>query len=106
MDDLLKCKYAPVIAGVKFQCAGNYGHSGPHTFHNEAPDFDCIQQRLDTGGWIPVAERFPEEGEEVLVAYVAWGLNTGISHRCGSEWDGIDDEVTHWQPLPALPKEK
>lgn len=54
-DELRACPFCPTLAGVRFQCAGIYGHAGPHTFHNEAPDFDRITAALaekDGGGWM------------------------------------------------------
>ena len=55
--------------------------------------------------WIPVEERMPEENVQVLcidsqnvqmIACFGWG-----------EWwhPDIDAPITHWMPLPELPKE-
>ena len=55
--------------------------------------------------WIPVTERLPEQGQEVIVydggvlkpkvfCYLFWNPNYDIWAR-----------VTHWMPLPEPPKE-
>ena len=63
-------------------------------------DFHCRPM------WIPVSERLPEEGEEVLVT-TEWGSIT-IGERYSANdysiYDGAvtadDDEIIAWMPLP------
>lgn len=64
--------------------------------------------------WVPVTERLPEVGDEVLVCD-----EDGICYLCeyvdilGGVWDDGDvgseyialDEFTHWMPLPDAPKD-
>jgi len=55
--------------------------------------------------WISVKDMLPEEQKEYLVT-------DGVTHDIG-ECDGmffycdnvLGDQVTHWMPLPKLPKE-
>lgn len=84
MDDLLK-RVLPYITNV--------------TLWSE------IKQRLDTGGWIPVAEQRPDTQRNVEV--------TDGERRCygncckGHLWNYDDPEMqlaTHWRELPALPR--
>lgn len=82
--------------------------------------------------WIPVEERLPEKGDWVLAAYRGKGGKPLVEiaiynpktkvHKRGGEvyvvlegwyrnrdWsvcDMILDQVTHWMPLPKLPKEE
>ena len=69
--------------------------------------------------WIPVTERLPEMGKEVLVSDKHKGVNIawivgcfskdGASFEWACESDGwIDDQlpITHWMPLPGPPKEE
>lgn len=72
-------------------------------------------------GWIPVEERMPEEGVDVLVwfEYFRYGnynrlfQTTGISYAYEGEWSGFVNgssgwqqlKVIAWQPLPAPYKE-
>lgn len=55
--------------------------------------------------WIPVTERLPEEMDLVLITD---GINVMWSFRVKdfetSEFYGMWN-VTHWMPLPALPRE-
>lgn len=56
----------------------------------------------DERRWIPVAERLPDIGIEVLV----YSEDDGI---CVDYYDGASFGyygVTHWMPLPEPPKEK
>ena len=59
----------------------------------------------DTGvptndGWIPVEERLPAEGEEVLITTDVGLIATGYIHCC--EWitDQEPDYPIAWRPLP------
>lgn len=62
--------------------------------------------------WIPVSERMPEVGHNVLIAvddgYVAEGCravdNTWVQYR----WSTVlsEDKVIAWMPLPKPPKEE
>ncbi|HCP6331911.1 TPA: DUF551 domain-containing protein [Escherichia coli] len=62
------------------------------------------------GKWIPVSERMPED----RISVILWDAEIGevtsghYSHKtqtfyhCG---DAIENEITHWMPLPAAPQE-
>ncbi len=55
--------------------------------------------------WIPVTERLPERGQEVIVFSGGYlKPNVFAYHFWSSEfnsWQGI----THWMPMPEMPKE-
>lgn len=61
-------------------------------------------------GWIPVSERLPEDRTQVILWDAEIGEVTSghYSHKthtfyhCG---DAIQNEITHWMPLPVGPKE-
>lgn len=62
-------------------------------------------------GWIPVSERMPEVGDIVLTA-IDGCVNVGEAERSGANYryftsviSGRELPATHWQPLPAAPKE-
>ena len=55
--------------------------------------------------WIPVTEMLPERGQEVIVASYRMikpvVFTTNFWDKENDNWYGI----THWMPLPNLPKE-
>lgn len=75
--------------------------------------------------WISVEDRLPKIGESVLVAVIinakvslpfhtesapeiriGWRDNLSARHKWCLQFSNADmAEVTHWQPLPELPKE-
>ena len=73
------------------------------------------EQELNTGHWIPVSERLPEDGRPVLI--YAWNVHHVIARydsfrtengykKCwvtADAWNGnteIEHEVIAWMPLP------
>lgn len=80
--------------------------------HDRYADF-CVAQgdelsRLKAQTrWIPVAERLPEDDEDVLVL-VSGDVSMGYFNIFRGYWvdyESDDDNVTHWMPLPEPPKE-
>ena len=58
--------------------------------------------------WISVKDRLPEYGDgNVLIAYKQGGIYIDSWDEEYEEWDdaGIDDDITHWMPLPEPPKD-
>ena len=55
--------------------------------------------------WIPVTERLPERGQEVIVFSGGYLKPTVFAYHFWSKefnsWKGI----THWLPMPEMPKE-
>lgn len=73
-----------------------------------------IKRLQDATKWIPVTERLPQEGEDVLVIgywHEKWQiLMCYLSPHRKEEWYTSDAgqqiySVTHWMPLPQPPKE-
>lgn len=58
--------------------------------------------------WISVKERLPKRDEEVLCLFMyPEGRNVCQNvYYGGGHWLGEGDHVTHWMPLPELPKEE
>ena len=59
--------------------------------------------------WIPVTERLPERGAEVLVCdtredYVSVWEHIGDGLWFGNEVIWATEDITHWMPLPEPPK--
>ena len=69
-----------------------------------------IAEIMATNPWIPVTERLPEDGEDVILTD-GKNVSFGYSHNLfsGMEWyipHGRVGKVTHWMPLPEPPKEE
>lgn len=58
--------------------------------------------------WIPVAERLPEDDDDVLIMS-SGSISMGYYSTYNEYWaDYINvyyNDVTHWMPLPEAPKE-
>ena len=68
-----------------------------------------LAELVEERRWVPVGERLPEEGLEVL----AWHWKLGIETVCRVHGKWIlqkyghhvpDSSYTHWQPLPPGPE--
>ena len=95
-----------------------YGYSGSKIGKNFQRGFiERIADHLIANGvtlqqWIPVSERLPTDSKAVLV-YAPRNRNIfECFHRSDGYWEiasytfGIlHDDVTHWMPLPEMPKE-
>ncbi|HBS9310065.1 TPA: DUF551 domain-containing protein [Klebsiella pneumoniae] len=75
-----------------------------------APQSPGSEPSTVPGKWIPVSERIPEDRKQVILWDAEIGEVTSghYSHKtqtfyhCG---DAIENEITHWMPLPAAPQE-
>ena len=67
------------------------------------------------GGWISVEDRLPDNADRVLVSYRNFELKYNItyidSYNGYGKWENFDRwynkkvwKVTHWQPVPEMPK--
>jgi len=80
---------------------------------------DVIEE-LSKPKWIPVTERLPEDDVPVLACYVGYRSHLLrpdlLACRYEDEWCHWDGEpcshekckviITHWMPLPELPREE
>ena len=72
----------------------------------------AISAYLESGGWVDVRERLPEEYVSVLIGRHDIPTFAGpiIAFRREDKWytDTMKPALfaTHWQPLPAAPKAK
>lgn len=58
--------------------------------------------------WISVKDRLPEDDDDVLI--LIYGKIIGVGYRINGKWKSIAKAkapvVTHWMPLPEMPKEE
>ena len=66
----------------------------------------CIKEAPSVAEWISVKDRLPEPNTRVLV-YAKQGcyINLRVDYICNGGIWFYSMMVTHWMPLPELPKE-
>ncbi|HFV6380674.1 TPA: DUF551 domain-containing protein [Escherichia coli] len=90
-----------------------------HGIHYERRGNACRAAMLQAGNspvtpdtWIPVSERMPEEGQEIIVMDVTRGkVQSGMIYQNGRFVDFNEEyyEVkspSHWMPLPEAPQQE
>ncbi|MDG0556536.1 DUF551 domain-containing protein [Klebsiella quasipneumoniae] len=76
-----------------------------------APQSSGSEPATVPGKWIPVSERMPDENAEQQVLACFKGGDISTLYYFEGRWDDaygivpIRQDVTHWMPLPAAPKE-
>ena len=85
--------------------------SNTEDFHLNMFVTNLLSHGVTVQEWIPVTERLPEKGEEVLVFDTRENWTGFARLRPDETWTalGFDfpfdlGEVTHWMPLPEPPK--
>lgn len=83
--------------------------NAPMTSHDDICADFLITNGVTIQEWIPVSERLPDEGMAVLTLhdkYVQEYGNMVTAVRKNGNWYGcLGSTITHWMPLPELPKE-
>ena len=84
-----------ILEEIGFKITGSMGKKREGLLEAE----NIIRKHMDDG-WIPVEERLPAEGEEVLITTDVGLIATGYIHCC--EWitDQEPDYPIAWRPLP------
>lgn len=96
---------------------GNYDkeNANEHFILGIETAMDCVDQMPTIGGWISVKDRLPEQTNIYLTcnkSSFAHGIyfSTTLFIKDKGFWNSIWDKpvktVTHWMPLPELPKEE
>lgn len=68
---------------------------------------------LNADNWISCKDKMPDDGVNVLIyagnrmISLAWyDKNMGYFYICDSDYKYNSLDVTHWQPLPEMPREE
>ena len=70
-------------------------------------DWDIARTR-EQPRWIPVAERLPEDDDDVLImssGSISMGYYSIYNEYWADYINVYNSDVTHWMPLPEEPKE-
>lgn len=79
--------------------------AGYKAAQDQLADTSMVMNSLNNlNGWISVKERLPDNALEVIA--ISNGKSTAFLHKLAyCRWI-IDETITHWMPLPELPKEE
>jgi hypothetical protein len=74
--------------------------------HSDIDALNAARAALASPTWVPVAERLPGVGEQVLV-FRRWAEDDIVFmvdwlSKVSGDW--VETEPTHWMPLPAAPE--
>ena len=75
--------------------------------HDRLQDWDIARTR-EQPRWIPVAERLPEDDDDVLImssGSISMGYYSIYNEYWADYINVYNSDVTHWMPLPEEPKE-
>ena len=110
-DELLREARDDVAALLSRMEVERWNHPG--VIHKLRERLARIDARLATGGWIKASERLPDRefthSKAMLVA-TPENLCVFCCTFDGKDWwifganSKLNYKVTHWQPIPALPK--
>lgn len=74
---------------------------------------EAIKAEQGGDAWISCAERMPENSQDVTMFseskgvingyYFGWNGEDKKWHAACGEYEGPEEDVTHWQPLPSPP---
>lgn len=85
-------------------------HTDDEVYLHAIDEIQKLRTALNASNeWIPVSDRLPDDAKEVLIYY----RHDDGSHNIDTDQYGElgwsfyrDENVTHWMPLPAPPKEE
>lgn len=78
----------------------------PNEFYGLMLAHDYIEETPAANQWIPVTERLPERGQEVIVYTGGIPFSVVMAYHFWSKDYDTWAHITHWMPLPEAPVEE
>ena len=108
MIEIIKQSAKPCERGECKTC--EYDNLGENCWQSKLAD-DIIANGATLQQWISVSERLPDDSGDVILCTRSRIVGVGFYDKMTRSWvqhysgGGICIDVTHWMPLPELPKE-
>ena len=106
MTELITCPFCKLKMKKNDTCSGiwysHVAHTGCYLQNFIVNEDEVEAWNTRASPWIPISERLPEDNVQVLVTN---NFNFALGRWCSNRyWICNLKNITHWQPIEALPE--